>query len=183
MRCAAQAPSHLSSSACSAPTSTATCPPPERRRYRAGWCRPVGDSLRVGVMGAGLIAGCHVRAYAQTPGVDVVAIADPRVPKAEQLAASAGATACTDLDEVLALDPDIVSVCTPPGSHADLTVRALEADRHVLCEKPVALTLRDAERIRHAAEGSARVAMIAHVSRFEPDHCSAKGLVDAGAIG
>jgi predicted dehydrogenase len=143
----------------------------------------MGDSLRVGVMGAGLIAGCHVRAYAQTAGVEVVAIADPRVSKAEQLAASAGARACTDLDEVLALEPDIVSVCTPPASHADLTIRALEAGRHVLCEKPVALTVRDAERIRHAAEGSDRVAMIAHVSRFEPDHRSAKELVDAGAIG
>jgi myo-inositol 2-dehydrogenase/D-chiro-inositol 1-dehydrogenase len=143
----------------------------------------VGDSLRVGVMGAGLIAGCHVRAYAQTPGVDVVAIADPQLSKAEQLAATVGARACVDLEQVLDLGTDIISVCTPPRSHADLTVRALEAGRHVLCEKPVARTVRDAERIRQAAERSDRVAMVAHVSRFEPDHCSAKELVDSGAIG
>lgn len=143
----------------------------------------MADALRVGVMGAGLIAGCHVRAYARTPGVDVVAIADPRLSKAEQLAATVGARACTDLDEVLDLETDIISVCTPPSSHADLAVRALDAGRHVLCEKPVALTVRDAERIRQAAEASDRVAMIAHVSRFEPDHCSARQLVAEGAIG
>jgi predicted dehydrogenase len=143
----------------------------------------VGDCLRVGVMGAGLIAGCHVRAYARTPGVDVVAIADPQVVKAEQLAATVGARPCADLDEVLDLATDIISVCTPPRHHADLTVRALEAGRHVLCEKPVALTVRDAERIRRAADASDRVAMIAHVSRFEPDHRSARQLVAEGTIG
>jgi predicted dehydrogenase len=143
----------------------------------------VTDALTVGVVGAGLIAGCHVRAYTRTPGVEVVAVADPRLAKAEQLAAEVGATACADLDEVLAHDPDVVSVCTPPASHAELTVRALEAGRHVLCEKPVALTLADAQRIRVAAEAGDRVVMIGHVSRFEPDHRCAKELVDAGQVG
>src|SRR4051794_12785340 len=147
----------------------------------------MSETLRVGVVGAGLIAGCHVRAYSKTPGVDVVAIADTHLSKAEQLAASVGAKACVDLDDVLALDIDLVSVCTPPTSHADLTVRALEAGQHVLCEKPVALTLLDTRRIQRAAEAAAeagdRVVMIGHVSRYEPDHRSAKELVDAGQIG
>jgi predicted dehydrogenase len=139
--------------------------------------------LRVGVVGAGLIAGCHVRAYQATAGVEVVAVADPRRPKAEELAATVGAAACDDLDQVLALEPDVISVCTPPASHADLTVRALDAGRHVLCEKPVALTMADARRIQQAAEAGDRVVMIGHVSRFEPDHRAAKDLVEAGQIG
>jgi myo-inositol 2-dehydrogenase/D-chiro-inositol 1-dehydrogenase len=143
----------------------------------------VSESLRVGVVGAGLIAGCHVRAYTQTVGIDVVAVADPHRSKAEQLAATVDAKACDDLDEVLAVGTDVISVCTPPRSHADLTVRALEAGQHVLCEKPVALTLDDCERIRHAADASDRVVMIGHVSRFEPDHRAAKDLVDAGHVG
>jgi predicted dehydrogenase len=143
----------------------------------------VGDTLRVGVVGAGLIAGCHVRAYTATPGVEVVAVADPHVSKAEQLAGGVGATVCSDLDEVLELDPDVISVCTPPRSHADLTVRALRAGRHVLCEKPVALSLADAQRIRRAADDSDRVVMIGHVSRFEPDHRAAQELVAGGHIG
>lgn len=143
----------------------------------------MADSLRVGVVGAGLIAGCHVRAYARIADVEVVAVADPHLAKAEQLAADAGATAVYDLDDVLALEPDVISVCTPPGSHADLVVRALAAGRHVLCEKPVALTLADADRIQRAAEASDRVTMIGHVSRYEPDHRAATDLVRAGHVG
>ena len=143
----------------------------------------MSGSLRAGVVGAGLIAGCHVRAYTKIAGVDVVAVADTRLAKAEQLAASVGAKAGTDLDEVLALDTDVISVCTPPSSHAELTVRALEAGQHVLCEKPVALSLRGAERIQQAAEASDRMVMIGHVSRYEPDHRAAKDLVEAGQIG
>jgi len=143
----------------------------------------VGETLRVGVVGAGLIAGCHVRAYTRTEDVEVVAVADPHVAKAEQLAATVGATVCRDLDDVLELGPDVISVCTPPRTHADLTVRSIEAGRHVLCEKPVALTLADALRIQHAAETSDRVVMIGHVSRFEPDHRAAQELVAAGHVG
>jgi len=77
----------------------------------------------------------------------------------------------------------VISVCTPPSSHAGLTVRALQAGRHVLCEKPVALSLRDAEQIEEAAAASDRVVMIGHVIRFEPDHRAAKDLVEAGQIG
>jgi predicted dehydrogenase len=144
----------------------------------------VADPVRVGVVGAGLIAGCHVRAYAQTAGVDVVAVADPHASKAERLADTVAARACADLEQVLALDPEVISVCTPPASHANLTVRALEAGCHVLCEKPVALTLGDAERIQQAAGAHPdQVVMIGHVSRFEPDHRAAKDLVEAGQIG
>lgn len=143
----------------------------------------MSDPLRVGVVGAGLIAGCHVRAYTKAPGVEVVAVADPHLAKAEQLAATVGARASADLDEVLALGVDVVSVCTPPRSHADLTVRSLDAGSHVLCEKPVALTMADARRIEQAAADSGLVVMIGHVSRFEPDHRAAQELVRAGHVG
>jgi predicted dehydrogenase len=143
----------------------------------------MSESLRVGVVGAGLIAGRHVRAYAKAEGVDVVAVADTRLAKAEQLAATVGGKAFTRLDEMLALETDAISICTPPSSHAELTVRALQAGRHVLCEKPVALSLRDAERIEEAAAASDRVVMIGHVLRYEPDHRAAKDLVEAGQIG
>ena len=143
----------------------------------------MSKSLRVGVVGAGLIAGRHVRAYTKAKGVDVVAVADTHLAKAEQLAASVGAEAYAGLDEVLALGPDAISICTPPSSHAGLTVRALQAGRHVLCEKPVALSVRDAERIREAAAASDRVVMIGHVLRYEPDHRAAKDLIEAGQIG
>lgn len=143
----------------------------------------MSKSLRVGVVGAGLIAGCHVRAYAKAAGADVVAVTDTHLAKAERLAATVGAQAFASLDEMLAMETDVISVCTPPSSHAGLTVRALQAGRHVLCEKPVALSLRDAQRIEQAAAASDRVVMIGHVVRYEPDHRAAKDLVEAGQIG
>jgi predicted dehydrogenase len=143
----------------------------------------MSGTLRVGVVGAGMIAGCHVRAYTATPGVEVVAVADPRPAKAEQLAGTVGAAALTDVEEVLARDVDIVSVCTPPHTHADLAVRAVEAGRHVLCEKPLAASLADCRRIVAAAAGTDKVVMVGQVSRFEPDHRAAKDLVDGGYVG
>ena len=139
--------------------------------------------LRAGVVGAGMIAGCHVRAYAATPGVRVVAVADPRSDKAARLAETVGATPCAGLEEVLTRDVDVVSVCTPPASHADLAVLAVEAGRHVLCEKPLAGSLTDARRILEAARRTDAVVMVGHVSRFERDHRAAKELVDGGYVG
>ena len=143
----------------------------------------MGEPLRVGVVGAGMIAGCHVRAYTATPGIEVVAVADPRHAKADALAATVGAKNCTDLEEVLALGVDVVSVCTPPRTHADVAVQAVESGCHVFCEKPLAADLDDARRIVSAAEAGDGVFMVGHVSRFEPEHRAAKELVDSGYVG
>jgi predicted dehydrogenase len=139
--------------------------------------------LRAGIVGAGLIAGEHLAAYAATPGVRVVAVADPVADKAARLAARAGADDVAGLDELLVLGLDVVSICTPPASHADLTVRALEAGLSVLCEKPMARSLADAQRMVAAARTATGLLMIGQVSRFEPDHVQAKNLIESGALG
>lgn len=143
----------------------------------------MSDSVRVDVVGAGMVAGCHVRAHAATPGVDVVAVADPRESKAAALAATVGATACADLEEVFALGVDVVSVCTSPRTHVALVVRALQSGRNVFCEKPLATDLPAARRIVEAVEASDQTVVVGHVSRFEPEHRAAKDLVDAGYVG
>ncbi len=139
--------------------------------------------LRVGVLGAGMIANEHVGAYAATPGVRVVAVVDPVAPKAERLAGRVDAAVVPDLEAVLTAGVDIVSVCTPPLTHADPAVAALEAGCHVLCEKPLARTLDDGQRIAEAARTAPGLLMVGHVSRFEPDHAAAKAAVEAGRIG
>lgn len=139
--------------------------------------------LRVGVVGAGFIAAAHVNAYGATPGVRLVAVADPVADKAMKLAARADARAVSDLEQVLATGVDVVSVCTPSPTHADLVVQALEAGLHVLCEKPIARTLQDAQRVEQASRRASGLLMIGHVSRFEPDHRRAKDLVEAGHLG
>ncbi len=130
-----------------------------------------------------MIAGEHVRAYAVTPGVRVVAVADLVPAKAERLAASVGAVARADLDAILAAGVSVVSVCTPPLTHAELAVRALEAGCSVLCEKPIARTLPDARRIVEASRSAPGILMVGQVSRFEADHSAAKAVVEAGQVG
>lgn len=137
----------------------------------------------MGVLGAGYIARAHVAAYAATPGVHVVAIADPVGEKARLLAERCGAWAVDDRDALLAMDLDAISICTPTPTHADLAVAALRSGCSVLCEKPIARTAADGQRIVDAASRSTGVFMVGHVSRFEPDHVRAKQIVDSGALG
>ena len=142
--------------------------------------------LRVGIVGAGMIGGCHSRAYAATPGVEVTGICDRRRSKADELAATTGAAVVADLDALIGLGVDVVSVCTPPDSHVDLALQALDAGCHVMCEKPVARDLADARRLLAAAEAAEAVGQvvgIGHVSRFEADHAAAQRLVADGQIG
>jgi predicted dehydrogenase len=142
-----------------------------------------GNELTVGLLGAGLIAGVHAHAYRASPGVRLVAVADPVPGKADRIADRYGAKVVPDLPALLDLGVDVVDVCTPPTVHADATVTALEAGRHVICEKPVARTMADARRVVAAADAAPGLLAIGQVSRFEPDHKAARDLVDAGEIG
>jgi predicted dehydrogenase len=141
------------------------------------------SDLRVGIAGAGLIAGVHARAYQEIDGLRIVAIADPVPGKAERLAAEVGAAVVDGFDALVDADIDILSVCTPTPTHAALTIPALQAGLHVMCEKPIARTLEDARRIVQMAETALGTLMIGHVSRFEDDHRQAKQIVDAGHLG
>jgi predicted dehydrogenase len=144
---------------------------------------PVGEELTVGLLGAGLIAGVHAHAYRASPRVRLVAVADPVPDKADRIADQYDAKVVPDLEAMLDLGVDVVDVCTPPTAHADATVTALEAGRHVICEKPIARTLADARRVATAADAALGLLTIGHVSRFEPDHRAARDLVVTGEIG
>lgn len=139
--------------------------------------------LTVGLLGAGMIAGVHAHAYRDSPGVRLVAVADPVPGKAERIAEQHGARVVADLDALLGLGVDVVDICTPPTAHADATIAALEAGRHVLCEKPVTRTMDEARRVLAAAEAAEGILSIGQVARYGPDHRLARDLVAAGEIG
>ncbi|RMF72701.1 MAG: gfo/Idh/MocA family oxidoreductase, partial [Planctomycetota bacterium] len=91
---------------------------------------------------------------------------------------------CAEFDELLAReDVDVVAITLPTSQHADLTVRAFSAGKHVLCEKPMALTVADCDRMIAAARSARRTLMIAQCIRFWPQYEVIKREVDAGAIG
>ena len=113
----------------------------------------------------------------------MVAVADPVAAKRESLAGRLGARGVASLGEVLEEGVDAISVCTPTPTHRALATEALASGAHVLCEKPIALTLEDADAIIEAAAAAAGLLMIGHVSRFEPEHRRAQQLVAAGHLG
>ncbi|OJX75420.1 Gfo/Idh/MocA family oxidoreductase [Leifsonia sp. 71-9] len=133
------------------------------------------------VVGAGRMGQAHATAW-ESLGVPVRWAVSPR--RRPALDAAPEARWATELDEALT-DPavTIVSICTPTPDHADLAVRALAAGRHVLLEKPIALTVADAERVAAAADRAAGILMVAHVVRFFPGYAALLERVAAGSVG
>ncbi|MBC7723759.1 MAG: Gfo/Idh/MocA family oxidoreductase, partial [Burkholderiaceae bacterium] len=123
--------------------------------------------LRVAMIGAGSIAAKHLRAYADNPVVDLVAVHDINFGRAAERAEEFGAThAYRTLAEVLD-NPEIdaVSVCTWNDSHAELAIASLDAGKHVLLEKPLSKTVAEAEAIAAAVARSGRHLQVGFVRR------------------
>lgn len=135
----------------------------------------------VAVVGAGRMGQAHATAWARL-GVPVRWAVSPR--RRPQLRDAPDARWATSLADALA-DPDvtIVSVCTPTPSHAPLAIEALDAGRHVLLEKPIALTVDDARRVAAAASRTPGTLMVAHVVRFFPGYAALAARVAAGSVG
>jgi len=141
--------------------------------------------MRIAVAGAGAFGIKHLDGLAEIDGVTVTSIVSRRLEQAEEVARKYGAEqATTDLGEVLARDDvDAVDICTPNGLHRVMTVAACAAGKHVLVEKPMAVSLDDADAMIAAADAAGRVLMPAQNIRFAPA-CRAAGLALAdGRIG
>ncbi len=142
-------------------------------------------TLRVGILGGGWGVRVQVPAF-RAAGLEVVALQSRTPGKAERLAEERGIPFATDDPaELLARDDvDLVSVVTPPATHAELALAALEAGKHVLCEKPTALSSVQAARMLGAARAHPeRVALIDHELRFVPARRELRRRLAAGWVG
>jgi UDP-N-acetyl-2-amino-2-deoxyglucuronate dehydrogenase len=140
----------------------------------------------VGVVGTGLIYERHARACADMPDrARLVAVADVDPDRLAAVAAAWPGTApCRDHRELVARDDvDIVVVCTPPFLHEEIVVDALEAGKHVLCEKPLAHTLPAADRIAEVAARHPGRLSVVHQFRYLPEVQRAIWLRDTGRLG
>ena len=129
------------------------------------------DVLRVGVVGAGFVAQVVHLPHLRDAGgrFRVVAVAEPDAGVREAVAAHYGVRAFASHEELLAEAAcDAVLVCSPNATHADVVVAALEAGRHVLVEKPLCLSLEDADRIVAARDRAGLVVQVAYMKRFDP---------------
>lgn len=139
----------------------------------------------IGIIGCGKIAQVrHMPEYAENPNARLKGFYDVNLPRAKELAEKYGAVAYETVEELLA-DPEIqaVSVCAANFAHAELTIAALNAGKHVLCEKPMAITLEECEAMVEAAHRNGKLLMIGHNQRLAKAHATAKQLIDQGLIG
>ena len=142
-------------------------------------------TIRVGIIGCGKIAQVrHIPEYAANPHTEVYGFYDINLARAEGLAEKYNGKAYASYEELLA-DPAIeaVSVCAANHVHAEITVAALKAGKHVLCEKPMAVTLEECEAMVAAARESGKYLMIGQNQRLAKAHAKAKELIEQGAIG
>ena len=141
-------------------------------------------AVRVAVLGAGFMGGTHARAYAQMRGVEVAAIYAKSETRALPLAEEIGSTWSDDLDSLLS-DPtiDAIDICLPSPAHRSVTEQVIAADKHVLLEKPIALTHEDGAALVELAASTSKILMIAHVVRFWPEYVEIKRIIDTGELG
>ena len=144
--------------------------------------------VKVGIIGCGGIAnGKHMPALKQVEGVEMVAFCDLIIEKAIKAAAEYGtadAKVYADYKELLKDESiEVVHVLTPNRSHADITIDALYAGKHVMCEKPMAKSAEDAKRMVEAAKATGKKLTIGYQHRHKAASQYAKQMIDRGDLG
>ena len=141
--------------------------------------------IRFAILGCGVIGDVHARAIAELPELcELVALCDVNPARAEEYAKKYNVKAYSDYAEMLRDgEIDAISICTPSGMHADQAIAAIEAGKHVLCEKPMALTTADAERIREAEARSDKKLSVIFQMRYTEDIQYLKRVIEDGTLG
>ena len=142
------------------------------------------SEIRIGIIGAGYIAGWHSEAVKATPGTRLTAICDASPEAGRALADSLGVPYFSSVAGMIAARiVDAVLILTPPGSHAALAIECLNAGLHVLVEKPMALTSRDVADMHAAADAAGRQVAVVHNFLGLSSHTRLKRLLADGMLG
>lgn len=123
-------------------------------------------ALRAGVVGVGHLGYHHARIYSAMEGVELAGVADPDTARREKAAAQFTVPEFTDVKGLLECGVDLVSVATPTAAHHDVVLELLQAGVHVLVEKPIAATVREAEAMVAVARAHHRILQVGHIERF-----------------
>ena len=141
--------------------------------------------LKVAVVGAGFAGQAHMQGYKNSKDADLIAVCDVSEERAKEAAEKYGIpNVFTDYEQMLKMDElEAVSVCLPNFMHKPATVAALEAGKHVLCEKPLATNAKEAEEMVAAAEKSGKTLAMSLNFRYQGTALTAKKLIDEGKLG
>lgn len=136
------------------------------------------SALKVGLIGSGSVSRSHAPHWV-TLGAEVSVFS---LYGADELAAEYGLTVLPTLDDLLGA-VDVVDICTPTATHAEVALAAIAAGRHVLCEKPLGRTLEEAKKVSKAAREAGVQVYPAHVVRYFPEYATLHRAVEDGMIG
>ena len=140
--------------------------------------------LKIGIIGCGKITEVrHAPEYAENPNCQLVAFFDVVPERAKALAEQYGGVAYDSIEALLAADVDAVSVCVANAYHAQTSIQALKAGKHVLCEKPMATTPEDCEAMVAAAKAAGKFLMIGQNQRLAKAHVKAREIIESGEMG
>jgi len=144
----------------------------------------MNDALRFGLIGCGRIAPRHAQSLGELPEARLLAVADIVESRAQHFAQDYGAEAYLDYRRILdRCDIDVVNICTPSGLHAQMAIEALQAGKHVIVEKPMALSLEDADRMIATAKSTGRRLCVVLQNRYNPPMQDLRRVVDEGRLG
>jgi predicted dehydrogenase len=142
------------------------------------------DPLRFGLVGCGRVAPRHAQSLRELDGGCLVAVADIRGSRVERFAGEYGAESYTDYRYLLDRDDlDVITISTPSGLHARMAIDAMQAGKHVIVEKPMALNLDDAGRMISVAQAMSRKLCVVLQNRYNPPMQELRGVVDSGRLG
>lgn len=142
------------------------------------------NKLRFAVISASGMAQTHMDAIVFNKNTELTAVCDIDTQRLSACTEKYGVPGYTDYKELLKRnDVDAVVICTPDQLHREMLIEALNADKHVLCEKPMALTEEDCKAMVRASKNSDKKVMIGQICRYTPGFVKAKELIDAGEIG
>lgn len=142
--------------------------------------------LRIGIIGSGGIAEAHVKAYKQMEDVEIVGVADIVPGRASEFNARnelTGAKAFLDHRELLQMDLDGVSICTPNVAHYETTIDALRAGKQVLLEKPMSVTLEQSIEMVQTAKETGNMLTIGFQPRYDPNMKKMNEIIRSGLLG
>ena len=137
--------------------------------------------MKVGIVGVGFMGTTHAAGWAETPATVVGFTAETSY-EADELAQRYNAKVYSSLEEMLP-DVDVVDICSPTHLHCEMALKAAAAGKHIICEKPLARTTKQAQKMVRACREAGVQLLVAHVVRFFPEYALAHSAVLEGQIG
>ncbi len=140
--------------------------------------------VKVGIIGAGTMGSFHAGSLANIPEVELAAVADSSLPRAQDLAGRYGAVGYDDPEKLIKdKSIDVIDICLPTLFHKKYTLAAARNGKHVFCEKPIARYLKDGQEMINTCRKNKVKFMVGHVLRYFPEFVTIKNLIDSGEVG